>query len=125
MKQEDVSGLQKEIEILSKLRPHPQIVTLVGIKELYGEQYMLMEYMDGGDLLSYIRNNESSLQESDLFNVTTQIVDGMIYLEENKVIHRDLALRNVLCSIDKELIICKVRTIRFIFLNNLKNCQDF
>ena len=47
-----------------------------------------MEYMNSRDLLSYLRNNESTLNESNLFDISEQICNGMLYLEENKIIHK-------------------------------------
>lgn len=46
-----------------------------------------MEYMNGGNLLTYIRVNEKILKEIDLFDMAAQIACGMNYLEEKKIIH--------------------------------------
>lgn len=67
-----------------------------------------MEYMNKGDLLSYIRTNEKSLTQANLFDMAEQISCGMSYLEEKHVIHRDLALRNVLCAFDGGFLVYKV-----------------
>lgn len=47
-----------------------------------------MEYMNSGDLLTYIRKNYSILNEVNLFDIAKQIANGMSYLEENNVIHK-------------------------------------
>lgn len=69
-----------------------------------------MEFMDAGNLLNYIRNKRESLMQRDLFDFAIQINSGMCYLEEKKVVHRDLALRNVLCKIKllDNSVVCKV-----------------
>ena len=49
---------------------------------------MIMEYMNSGDLLNYLRINETLLKEEDLFNFSLQICCGMQYLEEKNIIHK-------------------------------------
>ena len=79
--------LEKEMKILNKLK-HENIVTLIGIKKINNETFMIMEFMNGGDLLNYLRRNDKNLKEQDLFNFSIQIANGMKYLEENNVIHK-------------------------------------
>ncbi len=57
--------MEKEISILSSFE-HPNIVRFIGMKKLKGEKYMIMEFMNGGSLLQYIRNFEKSLNEINL-----------------------------------------------------------
>ena len=78
---------KKEISILSGLQ-HANIVRFIGLKKYKGELYMIMEFMNGGDLLQYIRKYEASLKENDLLDMTQQIALGMEYLEEKKIIHK-------------------------------------
>ena len=79
--------MEKEISILSSLQ-HPNIVQFLGVKEYNGERYMVMEFMNGGNLLNYIRNFEKSLNEIRLYDMAQQISLGMAYLEEKKIIHK-------------------------------------
>jgi len=72
---------------LSSLQ-HPNIVRLIGLKKLNGETYMVMEFMNGGNLREYIRKYETIIQESDLFDMAQQVALGMEYLEEKKIIHK-------------------------------------
>ncbi len=87
MKSDDISEIEKEVKILSKLE-HTNIVSFIGLKEVNNETYMIMEYMNSGDLLTYLRTNESTLKEPDLFGIAKQVCSGMEYLEENKIIHK-------------------------------------
>ncbi len=79
--------MDKEIEILSSLE-HQNVVKFIGLKKYKGEDYMVMEFMNGGSLLEYIRKNELLLTENDLFNMSIQIASGMNYLEQMKIIHK-------------------------------------
>ena len=87
---ENREAIDKEIAILTSLQ-HPNIVRFIGIKEFQSNKYMVMEYMNGGNLLDYIRKYESILKEQDLFQMTLQISSGMEYLEDKRIIHK---LRN-------------------------------
>ena len=72
---------------LSSLQ-HPNIVRLIGLKKYKEELYMIMELMNGGSLLQYIRKYETSLKENDLLDMAQQIALGMEYLEQKKIIHK-------------------------------------
>lgn len=80
------SEIEKEIRVLSEL-DHENIVTLIGIKTVENEKYMIMEYMNSRDLLSYLRSHEN-LTEIELFEIAEQVCAGMAYLEEKNVIHK-------------------------------------
>jgi serine/threonine protein kinase len=64
-----------------------------------------MEYMNMGDLRSYlinIRSNNNNYNNNlEIFlNILIQISNGCLYLENNKIVHRDLAARNCLLNKD-------------------------
>ena len=102
-----ITEIQKEIELLKSLK-HQNIVSYIGVKKYNNEKYMIMEFMGGGNLLLYIQKNEKNLAELDFLNMAKQIAAGMAYLEEKQIIHRDLALRNILCKIEMTGVTCKV-----------------
>jgi serine/threonine protein kinase len=52
--------------------------------------------MQNGSLLSYLRNEANLLNIRCLIDMSSQIANGMMYLEERRLVHRDLAARNVL-----------------------------
>lgn len=69
--------------------------------------FLLLELMNRGDLACYLRKNKpigavpSPLNLNDLVEISIQVADGCVYLEEKNYIHRDLAARNCLVNIDK------------------------
>ncbi|KAK5872340.1 hypothetical protein PBY51_013053 [Eleginops maclovinus] len=57
---------------------------------------LVMPLSTQGSLLEHIRNSKNKLSPQRLLNWCVQIAKGMYYLEENRIVHRNLAARNVL-----------------------------
>lgn len=84
----------EEIKILHKLH-HTNIVRVFNYY-LYPEKhtgYILMEYVEGFLIDEYIKENPDRL--NDIF---IQTINGFKYLEENKILHRDIRPGNILIS---------------------------
>ncbi|CAB3408663.1 unnamed protein product [Caenorhabditis bovis] len=75
---------------------HPNLVKLYAVCTREEPFYIITEYMSNGSLLHYLRNDGNTLGIQALVDMAAQIANGMMYLEERKLVHRDLAARNVL-----------------------------
>lgn len=75
---------------------HPNVVKLIGICVQKQPIMIVMELVVGGSLLTYLRNNASSLSTKQLITMCRDAAAGMRYLESKNCIHRDLAARNCL-----------------------------
>ena len=96
--------LSNEINILKTLR-HPNIIKLVDFKQTQNEYILVQEYANGGSLSEFfekykIKYRTTGLTEEMIQFVMRQIVDALIYIHENKVIHRDLKLDNIMLNFD-------------------------
>ncbi|NXA42101.1 ROS1 kinase, partial [Eudromia elegans] len=98
------SEFLKEAHLMSKF-DHPHILKLLGVCLLNEPQYLILELMEGGDLLSYLRGARKQKLQSplltltDLLDICLDICKGCVYLEKMHFIHRDLAARNCLVSV--------------------------
>ncbi|XP_051271141.1 receptor tyrosine-protein kinase erbB-3a isoform X5 [Dicentrarchus labrax] len=74
---------------------HMNVVRTLGICP--GDSLQLVTQLNSqGSLLEHVRNCKNKLSPQRLLNWCVQIAKGMYYLEENRVVHRNLAARNVL-----------------------------
>ena len=77
-----------EIEVYQKLE-HKNIVPYLGAKQEDEDLYIYMEYMPGGSINSMLKQY-GAFQESVIRKFTGQVVQGLHYLHEKGVIHRDI-----------------------------------
>uniref|UniRef100_A0A7N8WWG3 non-specific protein-tyrosine kinase n=1 Tax=Mastacembelus armatus TaxID=205130 RepID=A0A7N8WWG3_9TELE len=76
---------------------HPHIVKLIGIIE-ENPVWIVMELYQYGQLGNYLIQNENKLTNTTLMLFTLQICKALVYLEGINMVHRDIAVRNVLVA---------------------------
>ncbi|KAL4445118.1 hypothetical protein ABPG74_018846 [Tetrahymena malaccensis] len=88
--------IQSEIEIMYKQQNNENIIKLYSHFEDSFTVYLVMEYVEGWNLkqLSYVQTLDKSLKIS----IISQIGQGIKYLHEQNVIHRDLKPDNILIN---------------------------
>uniref|UniRef100_A0A914QST8 receptor protein-tyrosine kinase n=1 Tax=Panagrolaimus davidi TaxID=227884 RepID=A0A914QST8_9BILA len=91
------SAIQKEIEIMEEC-DHENILKFVGWLQEGIHTHIVTEFMHGGNLHSFLRNERNSPTIGQLVSYIMQILDGMIYLGNAHIMHRDLAARNCLLN---------------------------
>lgn len=89
---------------MSHLR-HKHVLRLLGICINADSPWLILELMEGGDLLKYLRENRTlhpsdsqALRLQDLLVMCEDVARGGSYLERMHFVHRDLACRNCLIS---------------------------
>ncbi|KAI0419039.1 hypothetical protein F5X98DRAFT_362741 [Xylaria grammica] len=87
-------SIEREVAIL-KLIDHPHIVKLHDIWENRAEIYLVLEYMDCGDMFSYI-NTYGPLPEFEMVGYFRQILSALGYVHSFNICHRDLKPENIL-----------------------------
>uniref|UniRef100_A0A8C5ELB4 Receptor protein-tyrosine kinase n=1 Tax=Gouania willdenowi TaxID=441366 RepID=A0A8C5ELB4_GOUWI len=76
---------------------HINVVWTLGICP--GESLQLITQLSSqGSLLEHVRKNKNKLRPQRMLNWCVQIAKGMNYLEDNRMVHRNLAARNVLLN---------------------------
>ena len=98
----DKSSFLREVEINYKIN-HPNIVKLFGHFEDNECCYLLMEYIGGGDLFSYIPvNGKSILKPEQAASIIKDVISAVYYIHHMNppIMHRDIKPENVLITSD-------------------------
>lgn len=90
-----VACLWKEIEIMRSYSSSPNLVSLHEVHETKNSVYLIMELIEGGDLLSFI-TSEREISESTIVNIAYGILNGLVYLDQHKIFHRDIKPANIM-----------------------------
>ena len=86
----------RELQHLRRLR-HPNVIRLIGVCSHPPNCCIVMEYCENGSLYDFLKHPELvSLQR--VCDWSRQVCDGMLYLHQNRIIHRDLKSPNVLLT---------------------------
>ncbi|CAB5207885.1 unnamed protein product [Rhizophagus irregularis] len=80
-----------------------RIIRCLGIsQDVTTKEYLVlvMQYANGGDLRNYLKDNFKELTWEDKKRLAFQIADGLNYLHNENVLHRDLHSKNILWCIN-------------------------
>ena len=87
-------ALRKEFEIGFRLE-HPNIVRYVS----FHNDEILMEYVDGEDLLAFLKNHPTYFEDAEHFDkFVGQLLSALQYLHDNQVLHLDLKPENIMLT---------------------------
>jgi serine/threonine-protein kinase HSL1 (negative regulator of Swe1 kinase) len=87
-------GLEREIAVM-KLLEHENIVRLYDVWENSNELYLIMEYVEGGELFHYVEQRKG-LPEDETIIIFRQIIAALLYCHRMHICHRDLKPENIL-----------------------------
>ena len=85
-----------EARILSRLS-HPHIALLYNYIQVGSDHYMVMEYVEGDNMDSYVRKHGAVSPEL-LVPILTALLDGLGYAHQKGVLHRDIKPANLMLT---------------------------
>ncbi|OGC42101.1 hypothetical protein A2Y85_03880 [candidate division WOR-3 bacterium RBG_13_43_14] len=95
MHKDDINMLRDEARLLASL-DHPNIVRFYNIDFIENKFVMVIEYVEGNTLRDII--NADGMDCNDVLTILMQMLDGLSYAHDKKVLHRDLKPENVLIT---------------------------
>ncbi|KAI5480399.1 ser/thr/tyr protein kinase RAD53 [Pseudohyphozyma bogoriensis] len=88
--------IRREVEIMKAL-DHKYCVRYVDFFEDADRMWLVLEFVDGGDLLDYVMKRKG-LKESETREIALMVCEAVAYLHSKGVAHRDLKPENLLLT---------------------------
>ncbi|VDN07926.1 unnamed protein product [Thelazia callipaeda] len=111
----------QEVSIMNLVGGHPNIVRLVDVQSDTLHIYIIMEMLEGGELITRIKKMET-FTEAQAGKIMKQLVSAVAYLHSKKVVHRDLKPENILFENNEPQ--AKLRLIDFGFARFLPSAME-
>jgi len=93
----------EEINIMKHIKenPHSNIVKCYDVIDDLDTVYIVMEYCDSGDFSRLIGK---PMKEESVQFYFSQLINGIKYLDEHKIVHRDIKPKNLLLTDNKKVL---------------------
>ncbi|CAH1243167.1 TIE1 [Branchiostoma lanceolatum] len=114
--QKDRNDFISELDEMTRVGDHPNLVNLIGAGQHDGNMFMALELANKGTLRSYLRESRpgeaggqiSTLSSKQLLQFSKEVAEGMQQISRKGIIHRDLSAKNVLVMQEGSRPVCKV-----------------
>ena len=90
----------REAKVLAKLKEVPQIVSILDFFEANNTAYIVMEYLQGYDLKSFVRKMGGRLSPTQTFNIMRPVMAALAQVHEAGLVHRDISPDNIMLQPD-------------------------
>lgn len=100
--EDELEDYMVEIDILASC-DHENIVKLLDAFYFEAKLWILIEFCGGGAVDAVMLELERPLTEPQIRVVCKQVLEALLYLHNNKVIHRDLKAGNILLTLDGDV----------------------
>lgn len=117
---QSVQQLEQEIDLLGQFE-HENIVRYLGTDKDDSNLYIFLEFVTQGSLVSLYKTFH--LQNSQVSAYTRQILFGLKYLHDKRVVHRDIKCANILVAANGTVKLADFGLAKATRLNDLKSCK--
>ncbi|KAK6926295.1 Protein kinase domain [Dillenia turbinata] len=95
--QDDVRSVKLEIEIMTKLSGHPNVVDLKAVYEEENYVHLVMELCAGGELFHKLEKH-GRFSEAEARFIFKHLMEVVMYCHDQGIVHRDLKPENILLA---------------------------
>jgi predicted Ser/Thr protein kinase len=96
MDDEVLASVRAECQLMAMCNSHPNIVNFVGAARDGGTICIVTEFCPGGSLYDHFIVQRDARAPAEALRTLRDAANGIIHLHKERVIHRDIAARNVL-----------------------------
>jgi hypothetical protein len=93
------SALVAEVRLLQQLQ-HEGVLRCCGTAMVHGSLWLAMEFANGGSIIDQCNQSAGLMSTDELLAVAIMAGTAMAWLHTNSIVHRDIAARNLVCTID-------------------------
>ena len=101
---DNMKKILSETDLMKKLN-HPNITKILEMFEDDGYILIAMEYINGGNLFSFVKKRRKLSEKTAKF-LFRQIILGIKHIHSKKIVHRDIKLENILIDLNNNIKIC-------------------
>ncbi|KAF0502932.1 kinase-like protein [Gigaspora margarita] len=98
--QTKVNGFLNELQNLAKLgkHEHPNVIKFYGVTKNPTDDhyYLILQFAVDGNLRAYLKKNFPELRWLDKLRIAHEIAEGLSFLHDSGILHRDLHSKNIL-----------------------------
>ncbi len=85
----------REGQILAQM-DHPNIVRVYDVGEAEGQYYLLLEFVDGGNLEDHLQLSGGNLEAEEVRQILHEVLEALAYAHRSQIVHCDLKPMNLL-----------------------------
>lgn len=93
------SRIRREAETTAKMS-HQNMVAIYDMQKDGDRFYMVMEFVDGDNLLEYVARSRRGLSVNEVIRITISVAEALEYAHERGVFHRDIKPENIMMTKD-------------------------
>jgi len=86
----------REAKALARLRDVPEVVGVYGFFEENGTAYIIMEYVKGTDLATYVARKGGRLTPEETFRILKPVMEALEMVHQAELVHRDISPDNIM-----------------------------
>ena len=86
----------REAKALARLRDVPEVVGVYGFFEENGTAYIIMEYVKGTDLATYVARRGGWLSPEETFRILRPVMEALEMVHQAELVHRDVSPDNIM-----------------------------